>query len=376
MGRRDWPYPGRVTSHAQTRRSATARTRAAIAAALLVVLVPGCSSVSWTPGHGSPAASAGVPEQTGPAEITLAFAGDVHFSGRNEALLDDPATAFGPVTEVLSAADVAMVNLESAVTTRGTEEPKRFHFRAPEAAYAAVLAAGVDVVSIGNNHALDYGRVGLADTIQFAAAAGVPAVGAGSNAAEAYRPWITTVKGTRIAFLGFSQIAELASSWAAKDDKAGIAMAMDTARATAAVRAAKAEADVVVVYVHWGYEGQQCPNGEQKRFAKVVADAGATMVVGTHSHLLLGDGWLGSTFVQYGLGNFVWWRNDAWSNDTGVLQVTLLGNKITKTELVPALIDRKTGQPIPTSGSESDRISKKYAGLRKCTGLASEPSGG
>lgn len=364
-----------MTSHPRTRRRGSALLGAVIVAAWYGP-VAACSGPSppALPGTGLSPSMGTAASPTGPAEITLAFAGDVHFSGRTLSLLNHAAEAFGPVAEALSAADVAMVNLESAITTRGTPEPKRFHFRAPQIAFGAVTAAGVDVVSIANNHALDYGRVGLADTIEYAALAGMPAVGAGGNAAEAYRPWITTVKGTKIAYLGFSQIAELASSWAAKEDRAGIAMAFDTARATAAVKAAKAAADVVVVYVHWGYEGQQCPNGEQKKFAKIMAEAGATMVVGTHSHLLLGDGWLGSTFVQYGLGNFVWWRDDAWSNDTGVLRVTLLGSKITKTEFVPAVISRSSGQPIPASGAEAVRISKKYAGLRKCTGLAAVPA--
>jgi poly-gamma-glutamate synthesis protein (capsule biosynthesis protein) len=353
-----------------TGRRGWAWNRAAAAAALALALLPACGGPVTPRFRPAPSPSGIASATTGPAEITLAFAGDVHFTGRTSALLDNPSTAFGPIAEVLSAADVAMVNLESAVTTRGTEEPKRFHFRAPHVAYAAVMAAGVDVVSIGNNHALDYGRVGLADTLAAAAAAGIPTVGAGANAAEAYRPWVTTVKGTRIAYLGFSQIAELASSWAATDDRAGIAMAFDTTRATAAVKAARQAADIVVVYMHWGYEGQQCPNGEQRRFAKLMAEAGATMVVGTHSHLLLGDGYQGATFVQYGLGNFVWWRDDAFSNDTGVLQVTLLNNKITKTELVPALISRSTGQPIPATGAQAARITKKYADLHKCTGLA------
>jgi len=297
----------------------------------------------------------------------------VHFAERTLKLLAEPDTAFGPVAEVFSAADLAMVNLETAVTTRGTPEPKTFHFRAPPSAYKAIAAAGIDVVTVANNHALDYGRVGLSDTLDSAAAVGMPVVGAGHNAAEAYRPWVTTVKGVKIAILGFSQIAELSSSWAAKDDRSGLAMAFDTARVTAAVKAAKAAADVVVVYMHWGQEYNKCPTSQMKTLAKRLADAGATMIVGTHAHVLLGDGWLGQTFVQYGLSNFLWWYNDAASNDTGVLRVTLRGPAIAKTEFVPAYINRSTGQPIPSSGAQADRIAAKYRGLRGCTGLSAAP---
>jgi len=147
--------------------------------------------------------------QDQPVELVLAFGGDVHFTGRTAALLRDPATAFGQARPLLAAADLAVVNLETAVTGRGTPEPKTFHFRAPASAYAAVRAAGVDAVSLANNHTLDYGQVGLADTLEAARDAGFPVFGAGRDADDAYRAWLTEVRGVRIAVLGFS----LFSAW-------------------------------------------------------------------------------------------------------------------------------------------------------------------
>jgi poly-gamma-glutamate capsule biosynthesis protein CapA/YwtB (metallophosphatase superfamily) len=295
----------------------------------------------------------------------------VHFTERTLALLNDPSTAFGPVSSILSAADISMVNLETAVTNGGTPEPKEYHFRAPPTAFEAIKAAGVDVVTLANNHSLDYGRVGLADTL---ASATVPVVGAGATAAAAYAPWITTVKGVRIAFLGFSQITELATTWIATDTRAGIAMALDFGPALEAIRQARAQADVVVVYMHWGQEYNECPIALQSSFAAAAAQAGATMIVGVHAHVMQGSGWLGSTFVAYGLSNFVWWWNDAQSNDTGVVRVTLTGASITGTEFLPAYIDRTTGQPIPSTGEEAARISAVHATLHGCTGLADAPS--
>lgn len=321
------------------------------------------------------------PTPTGPPLITLAFGGDVHFvetdggvPNRTGALLDEPATAFGPVAELFQQADLAMVNLETAVTTGGTPEPKEFLFRAPPAAYQAVRLAGIDAVSLANNHALDYGRDGLADTIAHARDARVEVVGAGEDAAAAYAPWITQVRGVRIAVLAFSQIQELWGSWRALDDRAGIAYTMDTERARAAVRTAVSAADVVVVYLHWGLEleGYRCPTGQMRTFASMLAEEGVDLIVGTHAHHLLGGGWLGDTFVQYGLGNFLWWRDDRFSNDTGVLWVTLRGAEIESVELRPAVISRETGQPIPVSGDEADRILRDYDDLRDCTGLDPE----
>jgi len=309
-----------------------------------------------------------------PRDVVLAFAGDVHFADRTTALLDEPATAFGPIAEVFTAADLAVVNLETAVTTRGTAEPKKYHFRAPAQAYAAVKAAGVDAVSIGNNHSLDYGAVGLDDTIEHARKAGMPTFGAGHDATEAYAPWIAEAGGTTIAMLGISQVHELEASWNATDERPGVAHARDAARAVAAVRAAEQRADFVVVFMHWGKEGNECPTAEMKSFARKLVDAGTDLIVGTHAHLLQGEGWLDGTYVAYGLGNFLWWWNDAYSNDTGVLRVTLRNNKIARTEFVPAYISRETGQPLPVTGAEADRISAKVAGLRGCTGLADAPS--
>ncbi|MET7422938.1 CapA family protein [Dactylosporangium sp. NPDC005555] len=344
-----------------------------VAAALLLA---GCSAGTPVPVAGTPSPSPSLqpppspsPSSPTPVELTLAFGGDVHFTGRTAGLLKDPATAIGPLAEVLSAADLAVVNLETAVTTRGTPEPKEFHFRAPVAAYEAVKAAGIDAVSIANNHALDYGRAGFADTLDGAAAAGVPTFGGGRTTDEAYAPLVLTARGVRVAIVGYSQIHTLAESWKAGPSTPGIALAWDVPRAVAAVKAARDHADLVVVFNHWGTETDPCPNANQKSFAKALADAGADMIIGAHAHVLQGDGWLGRTYVAYGLGNFVWYVGSA---DTGVLKVHVRGRSVTGAELVPAVVSG-TGQPKPLTGSAATAATKKFADLRRCTGLAPAP---
>ncbi|MDQ1651294.1 MAG: hypothetical protein QOI35_494 [Cryptosporangiaceae bacterium] len=311
--------------------------------------------------------------QTLAKDITLAFAGDVHFAGRTEKLLADPQTALGPIAAELGRADLAMVNLESAITQGGTPEPKQYHFRAPAKALTALKAAGIDVTTMANNHALDYGQSGLADTLAAIRSSGQPVVGIGKDKAAAYAPWVTTVRGTRIAFVGLSQIRERAPQWTARSDRPGIASGLDVPASVAAVKAARARADVVVVYLHWGKEGSACPTAAMKSLAKSLADAGADAIVSTHAHLMLGDGYLGHTYVQYGLGNFLWWWDNAYSNDTGVLTLTLHGRSVTKAELTPARISTRTGQPLVATGAEATRIRTKYAGLRACTGLGNTP---
>jgi poly-gamma-glutamate capsule biosynthesis protein CapA/YwtB (metallophosphatase superfamily) len=357
------------------------RLRLLLAASMLVVA--GCGSdgddgiPGGLPGRVTSAAASGAPTATpspsGPVDLTLAFAGDVHFQERVAPLLNDTTTTFGPIAATLSAADLTIVNLETAITTRGTPEPKEFKFRTVPKALDAVRAAGIDVVSLANNHTLDYGQVGLADTLAAVKAAQMPVFGAGANAAEAYAPWLTTVKGVKIAVLGFSQVHELEATWAAKDNRGGIAMAGDLPRVTAAVTAARQQADLVIVFNHWGTEGAQCPNAEQRTFAAKLAAAGADIIVGAHAHTLQGDGWLGRTYVAYGMGNFLWYRASR-STETGVLKLTVRGRTVVKNELHPAVVSN-TGQPVPLTGTAATKLTQRYAGLRACTGLAVSPTG-
>ncbi|MEV6924296.1 CapA family protein [Dactylosporangium sp. NPDC051485] len=307
-----------------------------------------------------------------PAELRLAFAGDVHFMDRTAALLKNPATAFGPIASALSDADLTVVNLETAITSRGTPEPKTYHFRTEPKAIDALKAAGIDAVTIANNHTLDYGRVGLLDTLDALHAAGYPYVGAGRNTDDAYAPWYTTVKGVKIALLGFSQVHELASTWAPGPDRPGIAMAFDTDRAIAAVTAARPRADLVIVFNHWGEEANSCPTGEQKTFAAHLSRAGADLIIGAHAHTLQGSGWLGRTFVAYGMGNFLWYGTSK-STETGILRLTVRARVVTATQFLPAVVSN-TGQPALLTGPAATKLAQRYSGLRSCAALSPSPA--
>ena len=304
--------------------------------------------------------------------ITLAFAGDVNFENRTARLLKDPETAFGPITSVLGRANFTALNLETSVTSRGTPQPKTYHFRTSPVAFTALRDAGVDLVTMANNHALDFGMTGLADTLAAARASGLPYVGIGTNARRRIRaPYVTTIKGTKVAFIGVSQVTELASSWVATNSRAGEANAINLRRTLAAVRAARRLASVVVVFMHWGTEGQSCPDPNQLGLAPKLAAAGATIIVGAHAHMLQGSGWLHHTFVAYGMGNFLWWEH-SYSTATGVLDLTLHSHGPLSARFVPAIVSA-TGQPIPLTGAAARRASQHYASLRSCAQLAAVP---
>ncbi|WP_158220569.1 CapA family protein [Kineosporia sp. A_224] len=376
-----------------------ARLHLATCTVLLAVVLGGCGLPGGGPdaGTAAPATSAGTaaaddtasgpttaptPEPTpsatpaGPRRTTLAFAGDVHFANQVADVLDDPQTGLAELQPYLSTADLAMVNLETAITTRGQEMPKKFHFRAPATAFAALAAAGVDVVTLANNHAVDYGEVGLRDTLAARAKAPIPAVGLGKDAADAYAPAILDVDGAKVAVLGATQVPDWTlATWPARPGRPGVAAASDPARLAAAVRAARKKADVVVVYLHWGTDYTTCPNALQKRTARALADAGADVVVGAHAHRLQGAGWLGDTYVSYGLGNFVWWRRNSVADaTTGVLTLGVEGRRVVSARWTPMLVSAD-GIPRVPDAAASKRMRQAWDAARDCTGLAARPAG-
>ncbi|MFC7103680.1 CapA family protein [Nonomuraea rubra] len=274
--------------------------------------------------------------------FTIAFGGDVHFEGILRPRLNNPRTALGPIASVLRKADLAMVNLETAITTGGTPAPgKQYTFRAPSSALTALKAAGVDVASMANNHGMDYMETGLADSLAAVKRSKFPVVGIGANAAQAYKPFRKTVNGNRVAIIGATQVldAEFIQSWTATADQGGLASAKNEPALLRAVRQARKNSDTVIVHLHWGTEMQKCPNPAQLSLAPKLVEAGADVVVGGHAHILLGSGYLDDAYVNYGMGNFVFYNsNPATTGRTGVLTLTINGRKILKDSWTPATI--------------------------------------
>ncbi len=350
----------------------------------IAVLIAGCQT--GDPGSSTPVATAGpaptatgglspapAPPDPGPqGEVTLAFAGDLHFELHLAALLDHPRGALGPISQVLSRADLAMVNLETTLTTRGTPEPKQYRFRAGPGALDVLEKAGVDVVTMGNNHAVDYGAVGLEDTLDAIRRSDLPVVGIGRDADRAYAPYRVDVRGTDIAFFGVNARRERTSSaWRAGPETPGIAVSSGgvSPRMIKEVRRASERDDVVVVFLHWGVELETCPTPRQEQLAAALAAAGADVVVGSHTHVLQGSGWLGQTYVNYGLGNFVWYHD--LHPTTGVLQLTIRDGEVVSDEWTPARIGTY-GLPRQVRGAAARQATDDWRSLRDCTDLGDQ----
>ncbi len=318
-----------------------------------------------------------------PGIVRLAFAGDVHFEGQFSNVPSHPGSTLGPMSDILREADLAMVNLESAVTGRGDptrkelENPSnRYWFRTGPGALGVLARSGVDVVSVANNHGADFGLSGIRNTIRAAEASDVILVGIGRNDRAAFAPHRTRFKDTDIAIhaADASPRESADAIWAATPGSGpGIAAARGTRTSTllAAVRESAQVDDVVVVYLHWGEEGNASSTTAQERMATMLEAAGADIVVGTHAHTPLGAGLHGSTYVSYGLGNFYWYHGR--QSATGVLLLSVVGEQVVGDEWVPARILPAGGDPQPLRGAAATAAIREWNALRARTDLIPGP---
>jgi Bacterial capsule synthesis protein PGA_cap len=306
--------------------------------------------------------------------VTLAFGGDVHFEGPLASrLADDPATALGVgLSRLFAGADLSMTNFESALISGDCTDPqpKQYVFHAPAAAITAFKAAGVTLVTEANNHGEDCGRPGLAQSLAIARAQRYPIVGIGANAGQAFAPYRAVINRQRIAIIGATEVLDsnLMTSWTATATQAGLASAYEERELVSAVQAARKNSDTVVVFLHWGTETQECPNSVQVPLAKALVRAGADIVVGSHAHVELGAGYLGTALVDYGLGNLAFYDTSPPEIYSGALHVTITGRHVDSYSWRPAEISG--GVPVALSGAAATAAVRRWNGLRACADLS------
>jgi poly-gamma-glutamate capsule biosynthesis protein CapA/YwtB (metallophosphatase superfamily) len=277
--------------------------------------------------------------------VRLALAGDTML-GRLVAErigADGPASLFAPeVVAATKEADVFVLNLECCISDRGTPwaaAGKPFFFRAPPEATETLRLLGVDCVTLANNHALDYGGVALADTLEYLDRAGIAVVGAGADEASARRVAVVERDGFRVAVLG---VADHPADFAAGADRPGIAYA-DLAHGvpewlSRAVADAGAGTEAVVVTSHWGPNMMPTPVRHVRHAGRALLDAGATLVAGHSAHVFQGV----EDRVLYDLGDFVddYRVDDTLRNDLGLLWlIDLDRDGPSRLEAVPLHLD-------------------------------------
>ncbi len=238
----------------------------------------------------------------------------------------------------------------------------------------AFQGAGVTLITEANNHGEDCGLPGLQTALSVRADTGYPILGIGRNVDDAFTPYRATINGEKITIIAATQVidSDLQTSWTATSDHAGLASAYDVGALVSAVEAARRSSDTVIVYLHWGTELDACPNPLQEPLAQVLVAAGADIVVGTHAHVLLGGGYLGSAYVDYGLGNFAFYDNSPPENQSGSLVITATGRRIDSVTWRPAVIVNDLPQPL--TGAAATAAVGQWNAARGCTDVTATPS--
>lgn len=296
-----------------------------------------------------------------PDQITITFAGDILFDAQYavmSAMLQnggDISAAIAPeLIEEMQSADIMMLNNEFPYSDRGTPtEGKQFTFRAKPSYVSYLDDLGVDLVSLANNHAYDYGEAAFLDTLTTLEEAGITYVGAGRNLEEARRPVYYIIDNMKIAFVSATQIerSDNPDTKGATDSSAGVFRCWNGDNLIETVKEAKENSDFVIVYLHWGTENEVNIDWAQEKQAPEVAAAGADLIIGDHPHCLQRISVVQGVPVIYSLGNF--WFNSK-TVDTGMVKVTLNRDGLQEFQFIPCL--QSGSKTTLLQGEEKTRV--------------------
>ncbi len=322
----------------------------------------------------APAAVATTAPASGGPSITIDAVGDVSLARElvDRMQADGADYPYALVAPLLTG-DIGFANLEGALTSRGDAWPKAYNFRTPASFTPGLRRAGFGAVTIANNHTMDYGVVGLQDTMLALDANGIARTGAGNSAADAWAPAVVSANGLRVAFIacvltptegtGFAIAA-----WAAGPASPGLAVC-DTGALTAAVQAARRQADFVIVAVHAGDEYRTTPNAAQRTMAEAALAAGADAYIGAHAHVVQPVERRGNQLIAWGLGNFIFdldnvdLANIPQPRVAPVLKLTLTkGAGVTAWSAAPVVLDANEDRPRPATPDEAAVLNQMLGG--------------
>jgi poly-gamma-glutamate capsule biosynthesis protein CapA/YwtB (metallophosphatase superfamily) len=270
-----------------------------------------------------------------PEEITIAAVGDLMLGGRTEPFLKEfgPDYPFAEVLPFLSRADIVVGNLESPISSRGTAvQNKKFTLRAGPVAVQALKLAGIRVVSLANNHSMDFGPLALQDTLAILDDNGILYTGAGMDLTDARAPAFVKTRGKTLAFLSYSLTFPLEFYASARRPGTAPGYA-DFVKAD--IEKARQTADLVIVSFHWGAELMTAAKDYQIELGHSCIDWGADLVIGHHPHVLQELELYKGRLIAYSLGNFVFGSESNRTNTSMILLLTFQGNMLAKVEAIP-----------------------------------------
>lgn len=289
---------------------------------------------------------------SGQQETVLVFAGDIYLSPyvleryNREGI--QGVLSENLLSEMINA-DIAMANEEFPFSTRGEQAPdKQFTFRVEPSYVNLLKEMGIDVVTLANNHALDYGGDALTDTFAALDGAGIEYVGAGQDKERAAKAFFAQEEQKTFGFLGASRVIPV-PEWNIENRQPGMLCTYDSGALCEAIRQTKGQCDFLTVYVHWGIEREHTPEEYQRQLAKAYIDAGADLVVGAHPHVLQGIEYYNGKPIVYSLGNYIFNQEIA---DTVLLKVTVSQENQARLQLIPAYAtgaktQEKSGEQMP-----------------------------
>jgi poly-gamma-glutamate synthesis protein (capsule biosynthesis protein) len=242
---------------------------------------------------------------------------------------------FLKVVDYLKEADIVFGNLEGVISDKGIKAGSIYSFRVDPKVIEGLSFASFNVLSLANNHALDYTRAALEDCLVKLSNAEIDYVGAGFNEKEAYSPLIKEVNGStgfsavKVAFLAYTNLGP--ETWKAAGENSGIAWISENNFETIKedVKLAKEKADILIVSLHAGEEYQKKPTQFQIEFSKMAIEAGADLIVGHHPHIIQKNEKYKNGYIFYSLGNFIF--DQSFSEETmrgQILEVLIKDKKI------------------------------------------------
>ena len=308
---------------------------------------------------------------TVPPLLTVAASGDVLGERGPGYFMDDHGgeAVFAQVRPLLESAHLAFVNVEGPISDKGTRATwKEYTFRGRLELAEGLASAGIDIISLANNHSMDYGAKALLDTFPRLRKAGVQWAGAGADAAAASAPALLITPAGIVALLAYTDI--IPGGFTATSESPGVnATTPDRKKILKAVAAAAAWADYVIVSFHWGEEYTGTANADQRKLAHQVVDAGADLVLGHHPHVLQGFELYRDRLIAYSLGDFVWDHNRPVTGETVIVRVTVPRTGPPALEAVPVYLDEVTGVPSPVTGDHAASILNRLAAYSAALGM-------
>ncbi|MBD3290843.1 CapA family protein [candidate division KSB1 bacterium] len=269
-----------------------------------------------------------------PSFISIAAVGDIFIGNHVIYYLKKHGTGypFDSTKAVLTAADLAIGNLEAPFATKGKKFDKKFNFKIHPKYATGLPDAGFDVLNLANNHTMDYGVEALVSTLNTLDSLGLKYSGAGLNKEQALRPAIMEHNGIKVAFIGCS-LTFPAEFWAT-EDSAGTFYPQETELVNM-IKYCEGVADFTVITFHWGAESRITPKPYQRDYAHLSIDAGADLIIGHHPHVLQGVELYRNRLIFYSLGNFAFGSYTKKARDAAILKAYLTTSGLLYARVIP-----------------------------------------